>query len=92
VSGILVTLSQASDYWKTAATHPILRYIAIRSYSLYLVHVEAIAILKYFQWTSFLFYALATWALSIALAEVLYRWIERPGMQWRDRKRSIACP
>ena len=90
LSGILVVLSQANDFWRSSATHPILRYIAIRSYSLYLVHVEAIAAMKYFNWNHFIFYAIATWALSIAIAELLYRLVELPGMQWRDRSKRLV--
>ncbi len=58
VSGLLVVLSQAGDFWRTSATTPALRYIAIRSYSLYLVHVEAIAVLKRFDVPFFALYFL----------------------------------
>lgn len=88
LSGILVVLSQTNDHWKSSATHPILRYVAIRSYSIYLVHIEAIAVLKYFDWNHFILYAIATWTLSIVLAELLYRFVELPGMQWRDRSHA----
>ncbi len=90
MSGVLVVLSQASRYWSEHACHPIVRFVATRSYSLYLVHIEAMAALKYFHVSNFLLYLIATWTLSLAMAELLYRCVELPGMRLRDR--SIKGP
>ncbi|MBN9430268.1 MAG: acyltransferase [Burkholderiales bacterium] len=62
------------------------RYIALRAYSLYLLHPEVLALLKRFggDLPFPLFYAIA-WAGSCLLAEALYRMIEKPFMDARDR-------
>ncbi len=88
LSGLLVVLSQTSDFWKDRATHPILQYFASRSYSLYLVHIEGLAIARRFDNGSFPVYFLIAIACSLLLAELLFRTVERPWMRFRDRKTS----
>lgn len=88
LSGCLVIQSQASVFWKTKATHLILKYIASRSYSLYLVHIEALAIARRIDNEHFLLYSLISITVSFILAECLYRFVEQPWMRFRDRSPS----
>jgi peptidoglycan/LPS O-acetylase OafA/YrhL len=64
------------------------RYVAERSYAVYLLHPEAFAVLRRTEWVEgapFGVFAALTWVLSLFLAEVLYRLVERPGMRLRER-------
>jgi peptidoglycan/LPS O-acetylase OafA/YrhL len=63
------------------------RFVADRAYSLYLLHPEALALLRRFHLPFPVFLALA-WALSFLLAEVLFRFVERPLMEARERFRG----
>ena len=85
VSCALVALSVRS-WWARSASIPGAYYIATRSYSMYLVHVEAIALVKRLglQWA--IVEACVVWAVTLILAEALYRFIELPFMQMRERK------
>src|SRR5262249_54199966 len=53
-------------------------------YSLYLTHIEAIAIVKKIAPDSFWLTLILTWCLSLVLAEILYRCVERPWLRARD--------
>ncbi len=86
LSGCLVVQAQVSPYWKQRATNGILRYIASRSYSLYLVHIEALAIARRSGDQHFLTYFLISVLISLISAELLYRTVEIPWMTFRDRR------
>ena len=88
LSGCLVVQSQATHFWKQKASNGILRYIATRSYSLYLVHIDALAIARRLDHTHFLTYLLISTLFSLILAELLYRTVEIPWMKFRDRGES----
>jgi peptidoglycan/LPS O-acetylase OafA/YrhL len=88
LSGCLVVQSQATWFWKQKASNSLLRYIASRSYSLYLVHIEALAIARRLDDGRFLVYLLVTVLFSLILAELLHRYVERPFMTFRDRRKS----
>lgn len=92
LSGCLVVQSQATHFWKQKASNGILRYIASRSYSLYLVHIEAFAIARRLDDGRFLVYFLVTVLISVIFAELLYRYIERPFMTFRDHGKSDPSP
>jgi peptidoglycan/LPS O-acetylase OafA/YrhL len=64
---------------------PGIRYIAERSYAIYLLHGEAFSILKKIHPESFGLYVALTWLIVIPMAEVLYRIVEKPGMMLRER-------
>jgi peptidoglycan/LPS O-acetylase OafA/YrhL len=85
LSGCLVVQSQATHFWKQKASNGILRYIASRSYSLYLVHVEALAIARRLDDQHFLTYFLISVLFSLILAELLHRTVEIPWMKFRER-------
>ena len=86
LSGCLVVQSQATHFWKQKASNGILRYIASRSYSLYLVHIEALAIARRTGDQHFLTYFLMSVLISLISAELLYRIVETPWMTFRDRR------
>lgn len=86
ISGCLVIQSQANSFWKLSATFPILQYFASRSYSLYLVHIEGIAIARRIDSDHFPVYCLIALSISVLAAELLFRFVEKPWMEFRDRK------
>lgn len=61
-------------------------YIATRSYAMYLLHPETLALLRRVggDWP-FLVYLLASFAGSILISEALYRLVEKPFMDLRER-------
>ncbi|AFP31130.1 putative acetyltransferase [Marinobacter sp. BSs20148] len=65
------------------------RYMATRSYSLYLLHPEAIAIVNRLNFEiNFFFYFIAVFSLSLMFAEILYRVIEMPFLKLRSKLAS----
>jgi peptidoglycan/LPS O-acetylase OafA/YrhL len=83
-----VLLANSNDFWRWRARVPGSRYVAERSYSLYLVHIEALVLvsrlLDRLEVTSLPLAYLLTWIVALAFAEILYRVIERPFMQARE--------
>ncbi len=60
-------------------------YIATRSYSLYLLHPEALALCKRFLLdVPFVLYITIAFIISCAVAEILYRFLEKPIMDARE--------
>lgn len=80
----LVLLGNSSPFWKQRFHLPGARYLADRSYSLYLLHVEALALLKHAPTLPFPVYLALVWIIGLLLAEVLYRAVEQPFMQARE--------
>jgi peptidoglycan/LPS O-acetylase OafA/YrhL len=82
----------ASWVW-AAAVHPDwsiarlpgVRYLAERSYAVYLLHLEVITAVRHLQPLPFLVSLSIVWIGSLVVAEILYRTVERPGMRLRDR-------
>jgi peptidoglycan/LPS O-acetylase OafA/YrhL len=71
-----------SLYWKVFGAN----HIATRSYSLYLLHPEAIAIVNRLDFNiNFFFYFIAVFSLSLLFAEVLYKAIEIPFLNLRSK-------
>lgn len=100
IFGSWVLLAAARPDW-AAGRLPGVRYVAERSYAVYLLHPEAFALLGAlrrkvgFEPVPFGLYLVAVWAVSLALAEVLYRVVERPGMrlrEWFGASRSRDLP
>jgi peptidoglycan/LPS O-acetylase OafA/YrhL len=61
-------------------------HISTRSYSIYLLHPEALAAVKRFiHDTHFIIYYLSALAISLVIAEVLYRFVELPFIAKRDK-------
>ena len=84
IFGSWVLLAAARPNWSIGRL-PGVRYIAERSYAVYLLHPEAFAVLRKVHGLPFGVHLLLTWALSLLLAEILFRLVERPGMQLRER-------
>ncbi|TWU21210.1 O-acetyltransferase OatA [Novipirellula galeiformis] len=85
-----VSLSDHSDFWRRfGRSQPLIGYLATRSYAVYLVHIEAIAIANRLGFESKLMFTFAIWVLSLLLAELLYRLVELPGMTLREQIPSL---
>ncbi len=91
MSLVLIAFSEHSEWWRSGIRIPGAYYIATRSYAIYLVHVEAIAAAKHLGVTNFWARGIVIWLISLLLAEVLYRCIERPFMRLRDKKRRESA-
>lgn len=86
IFGTWVLLACRSDWWREHLYVPGARYIALRSYSIYLLHPEVLALLKRFAPHSpFLLFYLIAWVGSCLVAEVLYRAVEKPIMDAREK-------
>lgn len=71
-------------------TFPGCQYLATRSYAVYLLHPEILALLQpYRSSIPFGIFVLSTLGGSCLASEVLYRFVELPVMAWRDR--TEAC-
>jgi peptidoglycan/LPS O-acetylase OafA/YrhL len=79
-----VLLANSGAFWKHKLRFPLFRYLADRSYAVYLLHPEALAIIKYGGTMSPVLVFILAWGLSLAFAEVLYRAVERPFIQARE--------
>lgn len=60
-------------------------YIALRSYGIYLVHPEAIALSKRFFSDNVPLFVLVSVIVSLFLAEIIYAFIEQPFLNNRDK-------
>jgi peptidoglycan/LPS O-acetylase OafA/YrhL len=86
IFGSFVVLVSRDCWWQEKIYIPGASYIAVRAYSLYLMHPEVLALLKrYAAGLPFPVFYLAAWVGSCAVAEVLYRVLEKPIMDMRDR-------
>lgn len=84
IFGSWVLLAAARPDWP-AGRLPGVRYIAERSYAVYLLHPDALALARKVEGLSFGAFVVLAWVLSFVLAEVLYRLVELPGMRLRER-------
>jgi peptidoglycan/LPS O-acetylase OafA/YrhL len=66
-----------------------MRYLADRSYAVYLLHGEALAIVRKLPDVGFFWQLVFTWLLTLLFAEILYRVVERPFMDLRERLRAV---
>lgn len=79
-----VLLAVSSPFWRDRDPAAATRFVALRAYSLYLVHVEAIALANKLPLPAEGRMAVAV-AVAFAAAEVLYRLVERPFIRLRER-------
>lgn len=77
-----VLLANSSRRWQTMRRIPLIEFVALRAYSVYLVHTEAIVAAGKLPISPGLQACVAI-ILSFALAELLYRIIEKPFMSLR---------
>ena len=82
--GILVLLMNSGKFFSESLQSAPVRYLANRAYALYLVHIEALALFNRLD-VSVPVFCVGVWTVSLLLAEVLYRCIERPFMNFRER-------
>ena len=89
----------ASRYVRVFSLRP-LRHLGRISYGIFCVHLVVLELvarwrdIELFHGRAFELFALTT-VLSIAVAELLYRLVERPSLRWKnrfDRSGSIASP
>lgn len=79
-----VLLANSSRWWAGGLNFVLTRYLANRAYALYLLHMEATAVVsKLGELPLWVRFGLV-WAVSLVLAEILYRVVERPGMRARE--------
>jgi peptidoglycan/LPS O-acetylase OafA/YrhL len=85
ISASLVLIANSNEFWRSEVRFPLTRFIADRSYSLYLVHVEAIFLIKKIPNVGLIPAGVLVWICSIAFAELLHRVVERPFLRARER-------
>lgn len=86
---LLAVTSLKDTIWSQARW---IRYLANRAYSVYLLHIEGLAIVKKLPELPFPVALALTWIISLALSELLYRFLERPIMnarEWFSWSRSL---
>jgi peptidoglycan/LPS O-acetylase OafA/YrhL len=64
---------------------PGVRYLAERSFAIYLLHLEVLAAVQHLQPIPFGLSLVFVWTGSLIAAEILFRSVERPGMLLRER-------
>lgn len=88
-----VLLANATDKWRQLIYVPGAYYIATRSYALYLVHPDVLALLKRFALgLNFPLYLILAIAGSIIVSEALYRVVEKPFMDAREKYNFSRSP
>jgi peptidoglycan/LPS O-acetylase OafA/YrhL len=86
VFGAMVIKAASSPVTKLPFLHVVIMHISTRSYSIYLIHVEALSICRrLIPEQSLLVYYAAALIISLTAAELLYRLIEIPFIKMRDR-------
>lgn len=86
IFGSWVLVANANEKWRSSLSIPGAYYVATRSYSLYLLHPEVMAILRRFSnLIPFPIYFLLCVAGGLLISEVLYRTVEYPAMRLRER-------
>jgi peptidoglycan/LPS O-acetylase OafA/YrhL len=89
--GAWVVFANSSERASWSFYFPGANYIATRSYAIYLLHPDAIAITNRlpFELPFFVYFGLVS-LLSVAVAEALYRIVELPFMNMRSRVRIAS--
>lgn len=86
VFGSWVFICNSSDAWRNKLDFPGIHYIATRSYAIYLLHPESYALMKYLPLElNFMLYFIFSATVTAGLAEILYRAVEIPFMNMRER-------
>jgi len=83
--GSMLLLAVSSDAWKRRLYLPGCGYLATRAYSIYLLHPEGLALARRMHLDSFLLFCVVSWLITLVASELLYRGIERPVMDARER-------
>lgn len=84
--GSWVLLANSDKAWARNLFFPGAQYIATRSYAMYLLHPEALALLnKVMPSAPFIIYLGLTLIITLILSELLYRIVEKPSMDIREK-------
>lgn len=84
--GSWVLLANSDKAWANNLYLPGAQYIATRSYAMYLLHPEALALLnKFALGTPFIIYLALTLVITLIMSELLYRIVEKPSMDIREK-------
>ena len=84
--GAWVIYANSGPFAKKSISFPGAYYIATRSYAIYLLHPDAIAITnRFLPDLLFIFYTCVVWVMSLILAEILFKLIETPFMRLRSK-------
>ena len=84
IFGSFVLLGVSSEKWKKRLYLPGCSFLAKRAYSVYLLHVESLALLRRLHPESFVVFLVLTWTITLVGAEILYRLVELPVMNARE--------
>lgn len=86
IFGIWIVWGDQTNFSQKSLFSNIIMHISTRSYAMYLLHVDALALIKRLSIVDnlFAFYALAL-TLTLLLSEFLYRFIELPFMNSRNK-------
>ena len=88
IFGIWVMAANADNSWRRFLYIPGAYHIATRSYALYLLHPEVLALMKRLLIdVPFVVYLIMSLAGSLILSEILYRLVEKPIMDVREKHR-----
>ena len=79
-----VGFAERSNFFRQLSI-PGIHYLATRSYSLYLLHVEGLWVCKRLSLEHPILIFAVAWVVGLLLAELLYRFVEKPIMDLRDR-------
>jgi len=93
VSMVAISLSELNPFFRNSSSNAPIRYLATRSYALYLVHVEGIALANILGIKNYWLYFAVVVVAGLIIAEILHRFVEVPGMNYRDsakHKQSTA--
>jgi len=85
IFGSFLLLGVSSETWKRRLYLPGSSFLATRAYSVYLLHPEGLAVARRIQPESFIVFLLLAWIVTFISAEFLYRIVERPIMDARER-------
>lgn len=88
--GSVLLMAVSSEQWQKRLYVPGSAYLAKRAYSVYLLHPESLALMRHLNVPSFPLFLLLSWAVTLIAAEVLYRAVELPIMNARERYRFSA--
>jgi peptidoglycan/LPS O-acetylase OafA/YrhL len=88
--GSWIMLVNRDDAWKKRIKIPFGKYIATRSYAIYLLHPESYSILKRLNFElNFILFLVMALAITLIISEVLYRCLEEPFMELREKIPSV---
>jgi len=77
-------------YQRDFPSFPLIRYLARRSYSIYLWHWPLIVLSKYFSWNTGILQRFIILAISLILAELSYKLLESKALRWSNKRMLVV--